>query len=382
MQVFDRTLHKGSVILGADPEFLLTQRGEPVAAYAVGIPDRNSKKDYGVRGEAGRFFRDGFGLELNPTPFNCIQMLLFYTGEGLKEVAKLSQAEPRAVAAISPSLSVSLGENPPSDVLSVGCNPSFNVYEGWGQPLTAPWSPLTHELRMFSGHLHFSMPTAVGMLHNEDFVTDRIRALDLVLGVVHTYIFQDERDVFERRVFYGRAGEYRLQNYGNGKKGIEYRTPDATLFRSIPIAALLIALARSAFLDPRSVLEQAQRELGLQGKDLDVRLRLAIDTGEGLESLLLSSYHHGLGVPNFGTGTITSDTVRKLREQRERLFPPTMQPLDVSGRKRLGEGWSGGMDGYSSVQAWFQAGSPHYHSWPQYPLYHPEWREVLNGATV
>jgi hypothetical protein len=274
--------------VGADPEFaffdILEKRFVP--AHSLGVPSREEKEKVG-----GRVFRDGFSVELNPHPWQCI-------GLGTQQIARLLRDTERkygdnryvlrAPASLDLSVEAALGLNPPVDVLGVGCSPFFNAYEEWGQALTAPWNPLEMGLRMFSGHLHFSSLDA----HDPKMVMSRLRALDIAVGLPLTYIFQDEPEVFARRRFYGRAGEYRLQRYPDAI-GLEYRTPDATLFRHPALAALFIAIARECIESPERVHNIVREHLGAVEGELDRAVQIAINTGRGLEELLLPRYFHG-----------------------------------------------------------------------------------------
>jgi hypothetical protein len=369
--------------LGADPEFVVVGAdGRPMPAHRAGVLDRETMKQQNLP-----CFRDGYGAEFNPRPSDCIGLLMNHVRELTREASKRlhgGAAGFRAPAAVLVDPEESLSDAP-GDVQQVGCHPSFNIYETWGEPLTAPWAPQVSPLRMFAGHVHFDCPQS---LHAEAEVRPRLRALDILMGIPLTYIFQDEPEVFMRREFYGRAGEFRLQTYSDRAFGIEYRTPDATLWRHPAVCALLLNLGRRAFLEPFFVIKTAEQEFGLKGADLDKAVQTAINTGRGLDELLLPSYttnwkktdgNGGL----VSHGRVSREAIQKLRKIRPRFFGPETKILEddfflpPNGETQLGP--------FTVGSARIRPDTAHLtlqRSWPDFPLFFPGWREEFTGLEV
>ncbi len=373
-------------MMGADPEFAVWDRKEEkfVPAHTVGVPGRTEKGD-------GGFFRDGFGLEFNPLAWTCIGLglngLRFQIDAARHHIAKHvgeeGRFELRAPIAVQIDPQEAL-KDAPRDVLEVGCNPSFNIYDDWLRPITAPWTPQTSGLRMFAGHMHFS---GYKDMHHPEHTAHRVRALDLMVGVPLTYIFQDEPLIFERRKFYGKAGEFRLQKYGptpHQIDGLEYRTPGAELFRHMAIAALFFAIARKVVEGPLHILLRANDYLKLSGDELDFRLQSAINTGEGLEELLLPFYYHGLPGYNpqsidgvLSHGNVSLNAIKKLREIREETFGPETTNLlshMVAAPKRIYDLKA------RTYRIETEPSNEGHVSWPEFPLL--EWGKHFAGMMV
>ncbi len=402
------------IYLGADPEFVVVDsQGKPVPAHRVKIPDRETFKQLG-----GPCFRDGFGAEFNPAPSDCIGLLMNQVRATVRQMERelppdYSLRAPSAVR-VDPEEVLS---DAPGDVQQVGCNPSFNIYEPWGLPMSAPWTPQSNPLRMFAGHVHFCTGT-----HARETVEVQVRALDFLMGVPLAFIFQDESEIFERRVFYGRAGEYRLQTYTHGQIGLEYRTPGAELWRHPAVCALLINLGRQAVLRPNDILAQAEKHTGMSGAELDAVVQRAINTGQGLEHLLLETYSTGWrksrprndpdvranwlahqtlegqlsrgeisrdsfyaelkkvpSPPMASNGTVSRAAIQKLREIRPSHFGPNSGILkadfydDMPSRARLIEVLGTALvDKHLHLQK----------AWPEFPLWMPGWMEHFAGLSV
>jgi hypothetical protein len=416
--------------LGCDPEFGIWDKAEGkwVPAFRA-FPGREDKLPF----NEGRvkMFRDGFSVEVNTAyPYDCAALLMTAIARGLSEakthIAKtLGGAEGRyallAPGAIIVDADTGLPPDSPADVLQVGCHPSFNIYDEWVKPLVAPWTPQTHDIRMFSGHMHFSRINGIPDIHDRAWVEKAVRALDLTVGLVSTVIFGAEPLEFTRRSFYGRAGEFRLQTYGSGPyagKGLEYRTPSAVIWRHPAITGLMLALARTALKDPDAILDAYRKEWDLDGTTRDQVVQNAINTGVGAADLLLPHYTHGwagsdysdegearmtaeararygaiakwrnetqtwvgeppselltreaLGLPApppaLSDGKVSKAAILKLAELRSTHFGPDVEPLlQGPAPERTGH-WPGG--GF------------HHYAWPEYPR--RAWKKDFDGIEV
>lgn len=131
-----------------------------------------------------------------------------------------------------------------------GCEPDYNVWKLEENDIDAT-NPLLKTMRTAGGHIHvsFRVDNHIPEL-SEIFVV--VKALDLFLGVPSILLDTDTN----RRKIYGKAGAFRIKDYGGGATGIEYRTLSnfwfATqtlqdwVYRSI-CAAFSAITARSAF---------------------------------------------------------------------------------------------------------------------------------------
>lgn len=102
-----------------------------------------------------------------------------------------------------------------------GCDPQFNIYSAsfdqMQDVMEYPW-------RHAGGHVHISSQEK--NLHKVKFV----KFCDIILGQIVPAISSCWEQEKIRQFFYGKPGNCRWQNYRGGIKGVEYRTPSATLW--------------------------------------------------------------------------------------------------------------------------------------------------------
>jgi hypothetical protein len=99
-----------------------------------------------------------------------------------------------------------------------GCDPdkdAFNV--DWLAPIT---DVAVHPFRYGGGHIHIS-----GDVDLTTFPLVMIKMLALTVGNYVNSISPYNELEIERAKYYGKPGKYRVQTYGDGSTGIEYRTP-------------------------------------------------------------------------------------------------------------------------------------------------------------
>lgn len=254
---------------GADPEFVIVDKdGKPVPAHKAGIGGKDNKH----KTAAGLFFRDGYNLEINPLPSTCRAIL----GNNVRTVLREAS---RYVAAHGYTLSTKTFfqvdmkdlEDAPPDVVEFGCNPSYDAWDG-GRPKMVSLNGRTFSRRMTGGHLHLTtreQPEQPGGL-TERFGTDKtwamesalrtpgmypvlVQKFDQYVGVPLAVVFSSDEQ-WERRRFYGAAGDYRPQRHPAAKLypedkdefyvGVEYRTPPSDLFRHHALVALAFGVMR------------------------------------------------------------------------------------------------------------------------------------------
>lgn len=297
---------------GADPEFVIVDgNGKPVPAHKAGIGGKNEK----FRTFQGTFFRDGYNLEINPLPAAC-RAIFGNNVRGLLNTA-LSILRPKGLGlAHKTFFEVDLDElaDAPPDVVEFGCNPSFDAWNN-GIPRMVNLSGRHFSRRMTGGHLHLTddgnnLPETAVLRDPEKYPV-LVQKFDEYLGLLLSAVY-DNPEQWERRKFYGAAGDYRPQRhvsptmYPGDKEyvylGVEYRTPPSDLFKHHAMVCLAFGIMRwvvqNVSMDPEFA-KPVSPERGAQ-------IRHAINTGEGVMDLLPS-------VP----GYYDKDTVVALKKQPE-----------------------------------------------------------------
>lgn len=215
---------------GADPEMFLEDKNTgKIVGSEKGIPED------GYTCPGGKIVRDGVQIELNPFPNKCREMIGYNLMHifnkmkvgleptsyrlSLRQVVEVDRDE---LNALSPQ------------ARELGCQPSLNYYEtsnGLGV------NPKTYRKRSAGGHLHNGFQTYAHLMNNR---LSLVPLMDICVGIP-CVLLDREPLAAERRKVYGRAGEYRLQEWG-----IEYRTPSNFWLRAYPLQSLLTGLSRLA----------------------------------------------------------------------------------------------------------------------------------------
>ena len=125
-----------------------------------------------------------------------------------------------------------LERDPYASVL--GCSQSNNLYTGF-TPV-----PSEYENNTRYGGLHINFGRNAG----STFTPSEVLLLDASLGLLsvaeHEQPFKEQ--MVERRKYYGRAGEYRLKDFGNRVAGLEYRTLPASTWETMGAQGIFDAL--------------------------------------------------------------------------------------------------------------------------------------------
>jgi hypothetical protein len=116
-----------------------------------------------------------------------------------------------------------------------GCDPSKNAYDDCAMPNI---KPRELDIRFAGGHMHFG---EYGIADDPQRAPRIVKALDAIWGVASVSLFEGLESPL-RRIYYGRAGEYRLPRHG-----LEYRTPSNAWMCHPAIAQLSWTLARQAY---------------------------------------------------------------------------------------------------------------------------------------
>ena len=232
--VVRRTLRRNKAVaagisLGSDPEVMVLVDGRVLPAWKF-LPKKTSRA-------TGEQFWDGFQAEFTIEPSGCISFVVDAVQDGLgKVLAKARDKHPTAKLTHECVVEVPREEMElASDEHSaLGCAPSSNIY---GEEALSVPDPRSLALRFAGCHVHIG----IGKIGVED-ATPIVKALDQVIGILGTSLLAGLEDG-RRRIFYGKAGEYRLPPHG-----IEYRVPSSAWLVHPVAMHLLFELARSATL--------------------------------------------------------------------------------------------------------------------------------------
>lgn len=209
--------------LGADPEVFAVAKGQILPAWEFLPP----------KGPGNEIFWDGFQAEFTTATETCLAWFIDHVRTGLRHVHSAAKAKGGALhLADVIEVPIEMLETGEQKHVQFGCDPSKNAYNDHGQ-LQA--DPRQLQIRFAGGHMHFGL----GKLTDAAAI-EIVKALDAIWGVASVSMFAGLEHPL-RRVYYGKAGEYRLP-----KHGLEYRTPSNAWMCHPAIAQLSWSLARQA----------------------------------------------------------------------------------------------------------------------------------------
>lgn len=235
------------VTLGCDPELFFVNKQNNVVASEKVIP-----KNTEVQG--GSFIQDGVQAEINPLYNTCRQTLSNNIARLIVELnRKAKKKETTLSLDVSKTVTKKHFSEISDDCKRFGCASSFNVYKkGVDKTSEIKADPMIDRERSTGGHIHLGTSSGSFALCDSFSEDERrvlkalknhkrlIPLLDILVG--NTSVLLDRRSGNkERRVNYGKAGEFRPTDYG-----IEYRTPSNFWLQSYPLFSLIFALARTA----------------------------------------------------------------------------------------------------------------------------------------
>jgi hypothetical protein len=282
-----------SVMFGCDPEFFFSKNNKICGSEKI-LPEKGLTS-------YGTIVRDGVQAELNPHPNTCRESLAYNIKQCFRTVVnRLEKTGGKIVFDEVVTISKEEMDSLSKESKTFGCAPSLNLYEGEESKIKV--NPETYKYRSAGGHIHLGFGGYIQygsttldsyffskklVLNNKDYNGISIHDLkdfekikevldDLVLiryghRPKSTTILQlnNELKVFieyekliylldilvgntgvlldrnplsaERRKVYGRAGEFRLTNYG-----VEYRVLSNFWLKSYTVYSLMFALARFA----------------------------------------------------------------------------------------------------------------------------------------
>lgn len=304
---------------GTDPEFFIVNPKGEVEPAHLHFPGKDAKKgtncgafriwEGGFNGTQRpiQYFRDGYAVEFNPPGTHCRQLLFSDVATAMRAV--LRDLPPGYSLSTTPTVKIDLAslEGAPEDVLQFGCDPSWNAYSMEEERIEL--DARSFPFRSVGGHMHFSgiipdpdlrpatqgspiqLPYNHSPLGVDQVITNvqnlplLVKMFDLYVGLPLTYIM-DRPETYERRAHYGKAGEFRIQNYpspykGVLAKGVEYRTPNSDLYNSKALASLAFGAARQVIVQ----FEALKKKWDPKKEPL---IRDAVNKGERMEELLSS----------------------------------------------------------------------------------------------
>jgi hypothetical protein len=230
-----------------------------------------------------RVFRDGLAVEVNTTPTACRG----YMWNGIRYALLLAEPwarKPKNLAYTARPwvpITPQLIKHFPDDLKVLGCSPSLDAYTESEKSVAV--DPLKTYFRTSGSHLHMSFYDRKGLPPEQ--WAPFIKLADLLIGVPHTYIFQDELE-FKRRKLYGQAGEFRFQEYNKGTSsqwnGIEYRTLSSRLWNHPAVSSTFLGIWRFIMGSP-GYLNNMWDKYDPAWEDL---IKGAINTGEGLDEAI------------------------------------------------------------------------------------------------
>lgn len=305
------------IYLGTDPEFFVVERKTRKAVPAhkffpgkdgkvvIERPQAGIASPRSGQGAPGRYFRDGYALEINPPGTHCRELL---AGDVVNLINHASlKLPPEYDFSTTPTVTVDFEDlkDAPEDVKTFGCDPSYDAYDL--VPKVPFIDAMSHPYRYGGGHMHFSYPfydekyLQAYRLNGNHYLTDpsnyplMVKMLDLYVGVPLGILLHREEN-FLRRLYYGQAGEYRPQIYPANPgwmgemRGLEYRSLGGDVFNSNVLVSLAFGAARR-------VLYDFQALKTTWNPKIEPIVRQAVNSGIGLEGLLQT-------VPGFYTPEI------------------------------------------------------------------------------
>lgn len=210
--------------VGCDPELFVKKDGKVIGSEKV-VPATKSI-----------VVRDGVQVEFNPPGSMTTSILGGWISQCFRNLVQMTQAQPGVEISFDQVVEVERAEldslDPAARVL--GCSPSFNVYGS--KPIgLSDEERAAYLTRSAGGHLHFGL--------KGDLFDERVRLvnwLDVFVGNTCVLIDREPKAAL-RRKHYGRAGEYRIPNYG-----LEYRTLSNFWLRNYALLDLVERLAAIA----------------------------------------------------------------------------------------------------------------------------------------
>ena len=229
-------LAKGYGPSGSDPEiFVRGGDGEIMPAWTF-LPDKKNPLLHKNASSATwtSAFYDGYQAEFTLPANGCHDNLMRTIQHGLQAVLNEAQKkDPKAHLDWTPYVEIPPGimSKQTTEHNGLGCSPSKSAY---GEEALKVDDPSQLAARFTGCHMHFGWSSVMGSKPAANVV----KRMDAIYGIVATSLL-DGIDNPRRRLFYGKAGEYRTP-----KHGLEYRTPSSAILAHPVLTYLNFDLAR------------------------------------------------------------------------------------------------------------------------------------------
>lgn len=227
---------KSKLVWGADPEFFAGYEKDGETFVLPPVIFRNELgvpfKEHGTHPIFAEYddtfvHEDGAAFEMSTPPSNDWRTIFSHLEDArnnfskdvLSKFPEVCLPELLALPTINYEVKRWLKMGPEFHLSTIfGCDPDKDVYDT--KTKAKVLDAKKHKFRYGGGHIHVS-----GIPEIETKPLMAIRSMVLTAGLAAT-AFSDVPELDAGRLFlYGRPGKFRIQNYGNGKTGIEYRTP-------------------------------------------------------------------------------------------------------------------------------------------------------------
>ncbi len=217
--------------LGSDPEiFAVDERGIIIPAFFF-LPEKDKTTN-------GTFW-DGFQAEFTTPYSGCLEMHvddIHHRIRNLYEQLMLFNKKGKLVVDNISDIPKDMLMNAAPEHVNLGCMPSKNAYERYELRID---DPRILPIRFAGCHVHLGI--AQNKIDIDTTVVKRmVKMIDAIAGVVSVSLFDGIEDS-RRRIYYGRAGEYRTP-----KHGLEYRTLGSAVLLHPVVTHLCFGLVRAA----------------------------------------------------------------------------------------------------------------------------------------
>lgn len=243
-----------STNFGCDPELFV------IDPHGGCIPPAALRADYGMKfrgktivsGPDWRLIEDGAATEINIAPSDDLGQF-FSRIEAAKAAAKELASGFGLFATIFPTVRFDVSkfwegrDDTFRDCVRFGCDPDLDIYSGkYSKEVSAE----NVGERYGGGHIHMQAPESNPSLFEENYY-HITKLMDILVGNTAVALKRPESTWIaaekSRLKFYGRPGKIRLQEYPNGFKGIEYRTPSNFWITNINFASVLLTMMNVVF---------------------------------------------------------------------------------------------------------------------------------------
>ena len=241
-------------VFGCDPELFLIDS-------SVGcIPPAALRADFGLKfkgktilgGADWRLIEDGAATEINIAPSADINEFYDRIEKAKNAAIKLGK-DLGLAAVIYPCVAFSVKkfwegrDDTFKDCVRFGCDPDLDIYSGkYATEISASDIPE----RYGGGHIHMQAPEDNPSMYEENYY-HITRLMDVLVGNTAVAIRRPDSNWVmaekSRLKYYGRPGKIRLQEYPDGHKGIEYRTPSNFWITNKNFANTLLTMMNVVF---------------------------------------------------------------------------------------------------------------------------------------